>query len=201
METKPGMNTVTIEMPEGDKGLFTVSSGYGFSVDAPAGASIRELLQKTLGLDADYIDNHIQTILHDGKPVDDIDNWKIARASTIALSGALPGLFGAAFRKGGEYAALRPGEMQAEDAAPSKKGTIRITVKLFNLTARQLGPKLLEKGARMPAESFRSLWKNILKLDTDRSLRVFLDGNKTDPESLMESIGSEQVHLFVHLLE
>lgn len=195
------MNTVTVEMPEGDQGLFTVFSGYGFSVDSPAGVSVRELLQKTLGLDADYIDNHIQTILHDGKPVDDIDSWKIASASTIALSGALPGLFGAAFRKGGEYAPLRPGGVQAGDAAPSKNGAIRITVKLFNLTARQLGPKLLENGIRMSTENFRSLWKNIRKLDTDRSLHVFLDGSKTAPELLSESIGSEEVFLFVQLME
>ncbi len=199
-EQKPEMNIITIEVPTGDNGLFSILSGYGFFVDAPAGTSIKELLRKTLWLDADYIENHIQTILHDGKPVDDIDGWKIATASTIALSGALPGLFGAAFRRGGEYAALRPRPrgLPAENDPSPENGSVTITVKLFNLTARELGPKLLQNGVRMATETFRPLWKNILKLGKDRSFTVLLDGNKTDPESLAESIRSEQVLLFVH---
>ena len=197
MENPHHINRVDIELPEGAAGIFSIISGYGFIIDAPAGVSIKTLLIGVLGLDTDYVENHIGTILYDGKPVDDIETWTIDRPATIALSGALPGIFGAAFRRHGRFAALRPRDMPAENDRRPKSATIPITLKLFNLTAREIGPALLKKGLRMPAERFLSLWKNILKLDTRQPVNVLLDGRKTDPGSLAQSIRSKHVFLCV----
>ncbi len=197
METTTQINRVDIEMTSGSTGIFSMLSGYGFFIEAHAGISVNALLQKKLGLDADYIEKHIQTILHDGKPVDDIDGWKIKESSTIALSAALPGLFGAAFRRGGKFAALRPREMPAESGRDPENDAITITVKLFNLSARELGPQLLQNGVQMSTETFRTFWKNILKLDRDTSFNVLLNGEKIDPHALAESIRPVNVLLSV----
>lgn len=197
METTAEINRVDIEIAPGSTGIFSMLSGYGFFIEAPSGISVNTLLQKKLGLDAGFIEKHIQTILHDGKPVDDIDGWKIKEDSTIALSGALPGLFGAAFRREGKFAALRPREMPAESGRDPENSAITITVKLFNLSAKELGPQLLKNGVRMSTETFRALWKNLLKLDSDKSLNVLLNGKKIDPHALAESVRPVNVLLSV----
>ena len=197
MQNPHHINRVDIEIPEGAAGIFSVISGYGFIVDAPIGVSVKTLLVSIPGFDADYVENHIGTILHDGKPVDDIETWTIDRPATIALSGALPGIFGAAFRRHGRFAALRPREMPAGNDLRPRSATIPITLKLFNLTAKEIGPALLQKGVRMTAGGFRSLWKNVLTLDTGQSVKVWLDGSNTDPGSLAQAVRSEHVLLCV----
>jgi hypothetical protein len=79
----------------------------GFAVKVQAGCSVKTLLCEQLGLSPEYLEERIQTIFLDGRPVDDVNSAIIEDGSTLALSAAMPGLAGATLRKGGYYAPMR----------------------------------------------------------------------------------------------
>ena len=62
---------------------------------------LKELLCDQIGLPAEYVENRVQAVFLNGKPVDDVDTAQVAANDTIALSAAMPGLLGAVLRKGG----------------------------------------------------------------------------------------------------
>jgi hypothetical protein len=123
----------------------------GFALGVLAGCPIRAFLRNGLNLTEEYIEARIQTVFLDGKPVDDIDGALIRDGSTLALAPAMPGLMGAMLRRGGYYAPMRSGITHRNDAAPRGIGEGRITVKLFGMALRELGPKLLERGIEVDA--------------------------------------------------
>ena len=190
-----------IEMivPEGAHGIFSGISGFGFLIDAPFGATIREMLKDVIGLNDDYIRDSIGTILYNGKPVDDMDAWKIGENASVAVSAALPGLFGAAFRKQGKYAGLRPACDQdilspddADRACENGKPSV-VHLKLFNQSERDIAPGLLANGVRMSAESFCAFWENRLRLTGAGNIRIGLNGRPIAPEALCMGIGAGSV--------
>jgi hypothetical protein len=83
--------------------------------------------------------------------VDDIDTALVRDGETLALAPAMPGLMGAMLRRGGYYAPMRSGITHRGDTAPRGIGEGRITVKLFGMALRELGPKLLERGIEVDA--------------------------------------------------
>ena len=83
--------------------------------------------------------------------MDDIDTALVRDGATLALAPAMPGLMGAMLRRGGYYAPMRSGITHRGDAAPRGIGEGRITVKLFGMALRELGPKLLERGIEVDA--------------------------------------------------
>lgn len=123
----------------------------GFALGVLVGSPIRVLLHDSFGLTDEYIEARIQTVFLDGKPVDDIDGALLRDGSTLALAPAMPGLMGAMLRRGGYYAPMRSGITHRGDAA--QRGIVegRITVKLFGMTLRELGPRLLERGIEVDA--------------------------------------------------
>ena len=123
----------------------------GFSLRVPVGSPIRALLRDGFGLTDEYIETRIQTVFLDGKPVDDIDGAFIRDGATLALAPAMPGLMGAMLRRGGFYAPMRSGITHRDDAAPRGIGEGRISMKLFGMALRELGPKLLERGIEVDA--------------------------------------------------
>jgi hypothetical protein len=123
----------------------------GFALKVNLGGPIRELLHGQLGLPDEYIETRIQTVFLDGKPVDDIDGALIRDGATLALAPAMPGLMGAMLRRGGYYASMRSGITHRGDAAPQGIGEGHITVKLFGMALRELGPQLLESGIEVDA--------------------------------------------------
>ena len=70
---------------------------------------VREFLQETLGIEAEYVEDRLQTVFLDGRPIDDLDRTMVGPGAVLALSGAMPGLAGATMRRGGYYARLREG--------------------------------------------------------------------------------------------
>ena len=128
----------------------------GFRLKIEASLSIRELLCQHLGISEDYVDNRIQTIFLDGKPVDDVDTASVQNGSKLALSAAMPGLVGITFRKGGFYAALRETISYTKTENPITKGAGEIILKLFNMVAKELGPELLAKGIRIDGNAFQN---------------------------------------------
>ena len=121
----------------------------GIRVDIQTGCTVKSLLLEQWNIPADYVTERISTLFLNGKPVDDMDEARIREGAVLALSSAMPGLVGAVMRRGGYYASLRGGITYHETAADSgiRKGTI--TVKLFNLLIREIGPYFLYRGFRV----------------------------------------------------
>ena len=128
----------------------------GFKVKIAASLSIRELLCDHFSISGEYVDNRIQTIFLDGMPVDNVDTAWIENGSKLALSAAMPGLVGATFRKGGFYAPLRETISYTKTENSISKGAGEIILKLFNMIAKELGPKLLAAGIRIEGNAFQN---------------------------------------------
>jgi hypothetical protein len=133
--------------------IFFELLATGFFVNAPTGISIRQFLCNVLKLDPAYVDTRIQTIFLNGRAVDDMDS-PLAAGSVVALSAAMPGLAGAAFRRSGAYSAMRSGVEFASvhPSVPTSRG--KVLVKLFNQVAADLGISFFKNGIRLNGEIF-----------------------------------------------
>ena len=140
-----------------------------------------------LGIKDDYLEKRIQTIFLDQKTVDDVNSAVIREGSTLALSAAMPGVLGATVKKGGWYAPMRSQISHDTDIASdtSKKG--EVTIKLFNLIVRELGPLFLERGVCVKGEDlFDTVARNenVFMAGCKKAVK---DGNDIVPEKLMEA--------------
>ena len=152
----------------------------GFRLKIEASLSIRELLCHHLGISEEYVDNRIQTIFLDGRPVDNVDTAWVENGSKLALSAAMPGLVGATFRKGGFYASLRNTISYSKTENSIFKGAGEIILKLFNMVAKELGPELLEKGIRIEGDAFQNfVLRNTEDLKTD-CISIHLNDSEID---------------------
>jgi uncharacterized protein (DUF2164 family) len=129
--------------------------GQGFSVDTHSGVTVKDLLCKQLGIHEDYLAQRIQTIFLNAKVVDDVNTAIVAEGSTLALSGAMPGLVGAILRGGGYYAAMRNQLSHMEAELSSQAQSAKITLKLMNLVAKELGPIFLQQGIWLKGQTLR----------------------------------------------
>jgi hypothetical protein len=118
----------------------------GFLIKALSGKSIRAVLCEQMGVSPEYLDNRVNTIFLDSKPVDNVDSATIKEGSVLALSAAMPGFVGAAFRKGGFYAPMRRSITHVEESGPIRSREGFFVLKLYNFVAKELGPLFLESG-------------------------------------------------------
>ena len=133
-----------------DKAIYSPFSHLlqkGFLVETLTGSTIKNLLCEHFKVEENYLEDRITTIFLDGKPVDDVDKAMVKDGSVLALSAAMPGLVGSAFRRGGILAAFRSGiTYQQEDTISDSDSVAVVTIKLFNLLVGELGPVFLKKG-------------------------------------------------------
>ena len=158
----------------------------GFVINARTGCTIKELLCGQVGIKEDYLEERIQTIFLDNKTVDDVNSAVIREGSILALSAAMPGVLGATVRKGGWYAPMRRQLSHDNDIASDTNIKGEITIKLFNLIARELGPLFLEQGIRVQGKDFFDIVarnENVFMTGCKKAIR---DDNDIDPEKLME---------------
>ena len=134
---------------------FTRLLAQGFLVDARADRSINDLLAQDLGVDEQYIDRRIQTIFLNGRAVDDIKSARISPGSSLALSAAMPGMVGSTFRKAGPLAGMRSQISHSSGALKHHDGNIRVTIKLFNLVAKELGPGFFQRGVWLKGKQLK----------------------------------------------
>jgi hypothetical protein len=137
--------------------LFFQLLGHGFRVNVQTGTSVKELLCNQLGIHEDYLAQRIQTIFLNFKVVDDVNSAIVDSDATLALSGAMPGLVGAILRSGGFYAPMRSQISHEKDTPTSQLINGQITLKLWNLVVKELGPTFLEQGIWIQGEEIRSL--------------------------------------------
>ncbi len=117
----------------------------GVKIRRRIGCSVYVFLQQEIGATTETIEK-IQSIMLDGKPVDDIRSSLLHDGSTLALSAAMPGLVGATLRRGGAYSSFRSAITYHERGKACAPGEGWVIVKIFNLLMAELGPGLLRTG-------------------------------------------------------
>ncbi len=117
----------------------------GVLVRRRVGCSVEVFLREQLGATAETI-GRIQSIMLDGKPVDDIAAAVVHDGSTLALSAAMPGLVGATLRRSGAYSSFRGAITYHESGAACATAEGWVKIKVFNLLMKEMGPGLLGKG-------------------------------------------------------
>lgn len=129
---------------------FTELFQKGCVLHVRAGATIREIVTGPLRIQHNYLDNRIKTIFLNGQAVDNVEDARVGRDAVLSLSASMPGFVGAALRKGGFYAAMRGEITHCKDQIVLGGETAKITVRLYNIVARELGPRLLRSGIQFP---------------------------------------------------
>jgi hypothetical protein len=152
----------------------------GFTQKIKVGCSVMSLLSDQFGLSAEYIENRIQTVFLNGKPIDDMGTAIVRDGSSLALSSALPGVLGATLRKGGYYSRMRSQITHVEDAESPERRDGQIIVKLFNLTIRELGPMFLARGIWIDADILKDLFRGQSHDLGDGCVEAMADGKSID---------------------
>ena len=175
--------------------LFFQLLGQGFRVNVQTGATVKDLLCGQLGIGQDYLAQRIQSIFLNAKVVDDIDSAEVADGSTMALSGAMPGLVGAILRSGGYYAAMRNQLSHVQREPLSQRQGAKITLKLMNIVAKELGPIFLQQGIRLPGQALGEFLTRRAD-DLKTGCRACeLDGKSVEFTSLLEIDWHEEMVL------
>ncbi len=156
----------------------------GVQIEIESDRSLEDLLCRQWGLSRDYVTGRISTLFLNGRPVDDIEKARVPEGARLALSCAMPGLIGATMRRGGVLAPFRSSISHQENQRPaSRKRRALITVKLFNMLTRELGPVLLTQGIIVPRASLDMLVPRYPDLGhmADESVCLSISPDKTQP--------------------
>jgi hypothetical protein len=164
----------------------------GFMINLQVGESVKTLLCGRLGLDQAYFDERIQTLFLNNKPVDDPVTAVVKDGSILALSAAMPGLVGATFRKGGRYSWMRSSISHPDDNDVTAGKTGWVTVKLFNMILKELGPFFLEAGVWLKGEAIQAFFVDRFRSLVGDIQSVNLNGRELAPEALLEFKGEEE---------
>ena len=162
------------------------------------GCSVDIFLREEIGAAPETIAK-IQSIILDGKPVDDINSALVHEGSVLALSAAMPGLVGATLRRGGAYSSFRGAITYHETEAAGMSGKGWVSVKIFNLLMAELGPGLLRQGVLVHSAAFADLLADRPQ-EFRQGCSVTLDGKPIDIGMLVGTAalqGKEQVLLTV----
>lgn len=146
---------LALTMSGGAVSRFFPILGEGLLVKGPGGESVEGFLQKAVGVSPVYLKDRVQTVFLDGRALDDFSTAVVGDRAILALSAAMPGLAGAVLRRGGFYAAMRRQISHEAGGAAAASTQITVTLKLFNLVARDLGPGLLERGILVSGSQLR----------------------------------------------
>jgi hypothetical protein len=149
----------------------------GFSADVTVGCSLEHMLCNQMNIAPDYLRNRVQTVFLNNSPVDDLASAAVPDGAVISLSAAMPGLNGAVMRRGGPLSEMRRSISHASDEVCSQPFPGRITLKLFNLIARELGSRFLTRGIVVSSKTLgdllkrqtRNFWQGVKLAEIDGS--------------------------------
>ncbi|MBW1997294.1 MAG: hypothetical protein JRJ29_04930 [Deltaproteobacteria bacterium] len=169
----------------------------GVRIKAQIGCTVDFLLCEELGIGREYLENRINTIFLDGKTVDDFSDSLVEDGSVLALSTAMPGLLGAALKKGGRLGSLRSNVSYTPGRNSQRLRDGTVVLKLFNFLTQEIGAPLLHKGVWVRVKEV------ILFLDGCRgdseggSAKVFSNGAQISLEALISrDLRSKEIFLF-----
>lgn len=157
----------------------------GVRVRRRVGCSVATFLREELGATPATIEK-IQSIMLDGKPVDDIGSAVVQEGGVLALSAAMPGLVGATLRRGGAYSSFRSTITYREAGKACMPGEGWVNIKLFNLLMAELGPGLLRQGVLIRAEDLADFLEE-RQLEFRKGCSVMVEGKPVDVAMLKES--------------
>ncbi|EGJ51185.1 hypothetical protein Desaf_2873 [Desulfocurvibacter africanus subsp. africanus str. Walvis Bay] len=129
-----------------------LQAGFALPVERPT--NVYEFLRDQLGVPEEVIQQRIQTLFLNSSPVDNLLTAQVRPGSTLALSGALPGLLGATMRRGGYYSRMREGISYKQDEPLTEEHAkpFLVQVRLYNLMARDLAGYALRRGILVPKD-------------------------------------------------
>ena len=180
--------------------LFFPLFEKGVGLSAEIGCTLREFLCDQIGISNEYLDQRIQTLFLDARPVDDVDTAVIRDGATVALSAAMPGLVGATMRKGGRYAAFRQDISQcSEENGADCTTTGRVILKMFNMVASELGSRLLEAGVEIDGDDLRWVMGRSPTTAAGAIVCARRDGQEVEPdEDFFATLTAPRLWLTVH---
>lgn len=140
----------------------------GFYVEITSG-NILDMLCRTCGFDQEQVRGRIQTLFLNGKPVDDMATANVQDGDCLALSAAMPGLVGATMRSGGVLAGFRHSISHRPETSHSGALGGVLSIKLFNLLIKEMGPRFLQQGIIVTVDDLRDLLTSLSKLDCKKA--------------------------------
>jgi len=177
--------TLSLVVKEEMVPIFFQLLGHGFSLNVQTGCSVKELLCRQFGIPEDYLDERVKTVFLNSGVVDDLSSAIVNEGSTLALSGAMPGLVGAILRSGGFYASMRSQISYNQNKPSSAPRAGKITLKLLNLVVKELGPAFLEQGIWFNGGGLQEFIKHHLEeLKTSNAVSE-LDGEPVEINNLL----------------
>jgi hypothetical protein len=192
------VTSVCFTWAEGRLSDFAELLQKGVKLKAQARTSVREVLCGQFGISQEYIDQRINTIFLDGKPVDDVDSATIAAGSRLALSAAMPGFVGAALRKGGFYKSMRQTITHVEDTDAVSCSDGLFLLKLFNVVVSELGPLFLDSGIWLYRQDFERFFNTRPEEFWSGCLKCLVEDDEIELGSLYQKnwlVESPFVHL------
>jgi hypothetical protein len=171
---------------------------HGVKIRRRVGCSVDVFLRQEIGAAPETIEK-IQSIMLDGKPVDDIGSSLLHDGSTLALSAAMPGLVGATLRRGGAYSSFRSAITYHETGQSCASGEGWVSVKIFNLMMAELGPDLLRTGVLLRSSDLTGFLMERAE-EFRRGCSATLDGKPVDIGTLegnKEMARNDQVFLTI----
>lgn len=183
-------------------GAFTPLLQQGFQLPLPRCCNIKVFLCDICGLGAHQLLTRVQTIFLNGMPVDNLETAVVKDGDTLALSAAMPGLVGATMRSGGVLACFRD-TITHQGNDPKLTAGGKISIKLFNLLIRELGPSFLGQGVLVSAESINNTLALLSVTDWQACAGATLNQRVIEPDKLSTFYlpdGKEMIHLQVDFL-
>ena len=157
----------------------------GIRINARTVCSIKDLLCRQIGIGEEYLEKRIQTIFLDYKPIDDVDAPVVLDGSILSLSAAMPGLVGATLRRGGHLAAMRAQISHSQKETTENDPNSKVTLKLFNLTTRDIGAFFLAQGIWISGKDFEDVLKTYGSELQKGCRMASLDKQEIDVEKLL----------------
>jgi hypothetical protein len=145
-----------------------------------------------MGLEPDYVRERILSIVLDGRPVDDTEKALLRDGSQLALSSGMPGLAGAALRRGSPLASFRGSITHRESAASGTQQEGIICVKLFNLMMGDLGPRFLARGILIESGALARLLRQNSAPFVEKCRGVQRNDIAAEPTAFLEEMADEE---------
>jgi hypothetical protein len=156
----------------------------GFVIAIEEGATVREVVTGPMKVDAQYLDGRINTIFLNGHTVDNVDAARVGDGAVLSLSAAMPGFVGAALRKGGFYAVMRADITHAQNNQYNAGRPAQITVRLYNMVAKELGPLFLARGVCFRRSDLLEFFLARSDVFWRACAQIAVDGQEVDAEGL-----------------
>lgn len=169
----------------------------GFPICVSSRQTVREFMIRTLGMKESYVEDTVRTVFHNGSPVDDIDAIHVNPGDTVALAAAMPGLVGIAMGRNTAVSCLRD-DISARDEAKDFCGSEKpVTVKLFNLVAKDMAEKLLAEGLEFCAGLVSDA---IAAIPEKRMSSLELEGERISKEAAVSTMAESDSTVVLQVL-